>query len=87
VLIPPVYIEKTAVIRDSVIGPYVSVAGGATIVRSIIRDSIINECAHIEDANLSQSLIGKDAHVHGSSQRLNVGDSSQVDFAGNEYEG
>jgi len=86
VLIPPVYIEKTAVIKDSVIGPYVSVAGGATIVRSIIRDSIINECAHIEDANLSQSLIGKDAHVRGSSQRLNVGDSSQVDFASNEYE-
>ncbi|MBC7262214.1 MAG: hypothetical protein H5T63_09385 [Chloroflexi bacterium] len=84
VLIPPVYIEKTAIIKDSVIGPYVSVAGGAVIIRSIIRDSIINEFAHIEDANLSQSLIGKDAHVRGSSQKLNVGDSSQVDFAGNE---
>ena len=86
VLIAPVYIGKTAVIKDSVIGPYVSVAEGATIVRSIIRDSIINESAHIEDANLSQSLIGKDAHVRGSAQRLNVGDSSQVDFASNEHE-
>ncbi|MBC7232081.1 MAG: nucleotidyltransferase family protein [Chloroflexi bacterium] len=86
VLIPPVYIEKTAVIKDSVIGPYVSVAGGAVIIRSIIRDSIINEFAHIEDANLSQSLIGKDAHVRGSAQKLNVGDSSQVDLAGNERE-
>ncbi|MGQ9493958.1 MAG: sugar phosphate nucleotidyltransferase [Anaerolineae bacterium] len=86
VLIPPVYIAKTAMIKDSVIGPYVSVAGGAVIVRSIIRDSIINEFAHIEDANLSQSLIGKDAVVRGSSQRLNVGDSSQVDFASNERE-
>lgn len=86
VLIPPVYIEKTAVIKDSVIGPYVSVAGEATIVRSIVRDSIINERAHIEDANLSQSLIGQDAYVRGSFERLNVGDSSQVDFAGNEYE-
>jgi len=86
VLIPPVYIEKTAVIKDSVIGPYVSVAGEATIVRSIVRDSIINERAHIEDANLSRSLIGQDAYVRGSFERLNVGDSSQVDFAGNEYE-
>ena len=85
-LIPPVYIEKTAVITDSIVGPYVSVAGGATIIRSIVQDSIINENAHIEDANLSQSLIGKDALVRGSSQRLNVGDSSQVDFAGNEHE-
>jgi glucose-1-phosphate thymidylyltransferase len=86
VLIPPVHIEKTAVIKDSVVGPYVSVAAGATIVRSIVADSIINESAHIEDANLSQSLIGKDAHVRGSAQRLNVGDSSQVDFASNDEE-
>jgi glucose-1-phosphate thymidylyltransferase len=62
------------------------VAGGATIVRSIVRDSIINEAAHIEDANLSQSLIGRDAVVRGSFQRLNVGDSSQVDLAGNGHD-
>ena len=78
VLIPPVYIEETAVIQDSVVGPYVSVAGEASVVRSIIRDSIINERAQIEDATLSQSLIGEDAYVRGSFQRLNVGDSSQV---------
>jgi len=86
VLIPPVYIEKSAVIKESVVGPYVSVAGEATIVRSIVRDSIINERAQIEDASLSQSLIGKDAYVRGSFERLNVGDSSQVDFAGNEHQ-
>jgi glucose-1-phosphate thymidylyltransferase len=85
-LIAPVHIDKTAVIKDSVVGPYVSVAAGATIVRSIVRDSIINEAAHIEDANLSQSLIGKDAVVRGSFQRLNVGDSSQVDLAGNGHD-
>jgi glucose-1-phosphate thymidylyltransferase len=84
VLIAPVYIESNAAIKDSVIGPYVSVAGGATITRSIIRDSIINENAHIEDANLSQSLVGKDAVVQGSAQRLNVGDSSRVDSASGE---
>jgi glucose-1-phosphate thymidylyltransferase len=86
VLVSPVYIEKSAVIKDSVIGPYVSVAGNTTITRSIISDSIINEGAHVEDANLSQSLIGKDAHLRGSSQRFNVGDSSQVDLAGNSYD-
>lgn len=86
VLILPVHIEKTAVIKDSVVGPYVSVAAGATIVRSIVTDSIISECAHIQDANLSQSLIGKDAYVCGAAQRLNVGDSSQVDFASNHEE-
>jgi glucose-1-phosphate thymidylyltransferase len=85
VLIAPVHIAESAVIKDSVIGPYVSVAEGATIVRSIVRDSIINEGAYIADAHLSQSLIGRDANVRGSAQRLNVGDSSQVDLAGNEH--
>ena len=84
VLIAPVYIERTAVIKDSVIGPHVSIAGHATIIRSSIRDSIVNEGAHVEDANLSQSLIGKGAHVRGYPQRLNVGDSSQVDLAGHD---
>jgi len=84
VLIAPVYIETSAVIKDSVVGPYVSIAGNATIIRSIIRDSIINEGAHVEDANLSQSLIGEDAYVRGYPQRLNVGDSAQVDLAGHD---
>jgi glucose-1-phosphate thymidylyltransferase len=81
VLIPPVHISRTAIIRDSVVGPYVSVADGATIVHSIVEDCIISEMAHIENAHLYQSIIGKDALVRGSAQRLNVGDSSQVDTA------
>jgi len=84
VLIAPVYIEDSAVIKDSVIGPHVSIAGNTTIVRSNIRDSIINKGAHVEDANLSQSLIGENAHVRGYPQRLNVGDSSQVDLAAHD---
>ncbi len=84
VLIAPVHIDRSAVIKDSVIGPHVSVARGVTVVRSIIRDSIIDEAAHIKDANLNQSLIGKDARVLGSAQRLNVGDASHVDLADNE---
>jgi len=84
VLIAPVYVERTAIIKNSVIGPHVSIAGHATVIRSSIRDSIVNEGAHVEDANLSQSLIGKGAYVRGYPQRLNVGDSSQVDLAGHD---
>jgi glucose-1-phosphate thymidylyltransferase len=85
VVVPPVYIDKTAVIEDSVIGPDVSIAQGVTITHSIVRDSIISENAVIEDANLIQSLIGKSAHVRGAAQRLNVGDTSTVNLSGDEY--
>jgi glucose-1-phosphate thymidylyltransferase len=85
VVVPPVYIDESAVIQDSVVGPYVSIAQGVTVTHSILRDSIISENALIQDANLTQSLIGKGAHVRGSAQRLNVGDTSTVDLSGDAY--
>ncbi len=54
--------------------------------RSIIKDSIINAGACIEDAMLNLSLIGDNARVRGSYEQLNVGDSSMVDATGNGYE-
>ena len=80
-IVPPVHIASTAVIKDSVIGPYATIAAGCHITGSIIRDSIIDEDAIIEDATLDQSLIGKGALVKGNYRKLNVGDSSSVDFS------
>ncbi len=79
VVIPPVYIADSAQVSESVIGPYVTIAEGSVVRRSIIQDSIINKGAFIEDAVLAQSLIGDNAVVRGTFDRLNVGDSSQID--------
>jgi glucose-1-phosphate thymidylyltransferase len=78
VVIPPVCIEAGALIRRSVIGPYVSIASQAVVEHSIIRDSILNEGANVHDALLQRSLIGEQAFVKGGYKRLNVGDSSAV---------
>jgi glucose-1-phosphate thymidylyltransferase len=80
-VIPPVNIAATAEIQTSVIGPYATISDGCHITGSIVRDSIIDEDAHIEDATLDQSLIGKGALVRSSYRKLNVGDSSEVDFS------
>jgi glucose-1-phosphate thymidylyltransferase len=80
-IVPPVHIAGTAVIKDSVIGPYATIADGCHITGSIIRDSIIDEDAILVDATLDQSLIGKGALVKSSYRKLNVGDSSSVDFS------
>lgn len=81
VIIPPVHIALTAKVEHSVIGPYVTVGEGAEVRCSIIRDSIIDAGATIEDAMLDQSLVGKDAVVRDRFRRFNVGDSSAVDFS------
>jgi len=81
VVIPPVYIAASARVEQSIVGPYVTIAENSVVLRSIIRDSIIDEGAYIDDTMLDRSLIGKDAVVRGRYRVLNVGDSSQVDFA------
>ncbi len=83
VILPPVYISSGASIRNSIIGPYVSISENATIENAILRDCIISEGAHIENTMLEWSLVGKDARVHGTFERLNVGDSSEIDSAPN----
>jgi glucose-1-phosphate thymidylyltransferase len=86
VLIPPVYIARTASITNSIIGPYVTIADDAVIRNVIVKDSIINEGAVIEDVMLSGSLIGSHAQVRRAFEQLNVGDSSQIEVAGNHKE-
>jgi len=80
-VVPPVNIAATAVIQNSVIGPYATISDGCRIIGSIIRDSIVDEDALIEDTTLDQSLIGKGALVKSKYRKLNVGDSSSVDFS------
>lgn len=81
VVVPPVFIDPTAEITESVIGPHVSIGPGCTIGHSLIRESIIDAESHIADSVLSNSVIGRDARVTGRFRTLNVGDSSEVGFA------
>jgi glucose-1-phosphate thymidylyltransferase len=80
IIVHPVFVAPDAVVEASVIGPYVSIAEKAVVKRSIIRNSIIGESASVEDGLLDSSLIGDNATVRGTFKRLNVGDSSEIDF-------
>ncbi len=80
IIIPPVYVSPSAKIKNSVIGPYVSVADGVTICDSVVRDSIVSDGASIANVALHESVVGSRAAVKGSYQKLNVGDDSQVEF-------
>lgn len=81
IIIPPVWIDESAAIQNSIIGPNVSAAGGAIIKDSIVRDSIVSEYAAVEALILQGSIIGDRATAQGKPASLNVGDSSQVELA------
>ncbi|MBM3288290.1 MAG: nucleotidyl transferase [Candidatus Eisenbacteria bacterium] len=82
VVVPPVSVDPSAEVRESIIGPYVSIAGGARVKGAILRNSIINENAEILGMLLDGSVVGEHAVVRGSFQVLNVGDWSEVTTAG-----
>ncbi|OGU13014.1 MAG: nucleotidyl transferase [Ignavibacteria bacterium GWB2_35_12] len=80
VIVPPVYIAQNAVIERSVIGPYATVADGATVIDSVVRDSIISDGATVTSSLLESSIIGNNAYVRGNFNRLNVGNSSEINY-------
>lgn len=80
VVIPPVFIDKTAEIENSIIGPYASVAANTRIANSIISNSIISVGAIVKHGLLEGSLVGNHAVVKGNFRRLNVGDSSEISY-------
>ena len=82
---PPVFIHETAIIKDCVIGPNVSIGANCKITNSRIEDSIIENETEISNAALKHSLIGRSCVVEGNQTEgkvssLNIGDNSNVRF-------
>ena len=78
VVVPPVHIDPTAEVRDSVVGPYVSIGAGAIVQHTIVRNAIIGEQAEVKAALIEDSLIGFQAVLKGRWNHLNIGDMSEI---------
>lgn len=81
IIIPPVSISANCKISNSIIGPYVSIGDKTIVNYSILKDAIIGSYSEITNAVLHHSVIGSDASLHGLSQSLNLGDSTEIDFS------
>ena len=79
-IIPPVYIHPDAEIKDSVIGPYVSISQDAKIEDTVLKNSIVEQGAIISRMVLENSLIGRSAAVRGRSEIMNIGDNSWIEI-------
>ncbi|MBM3143975.1 MAG: nucleotidyltransferase [Chloroflexi bacterium] len=77
-IIPPVFVHPTAIVESSVIGPYASIGANCVIKGSIIRDSILERGARVNEIILEKSLIGENALVEGGAESLNISDNSEV---------
>ena len=80
VIVPPVFISKKAKVSNAIIGPNATIADNAFVANSIISNSIIGEGATVVNTLLEESLIGTNAVVRGNYKRINIGDSSELEF-------
>lgn len=80
IIISPVSIANGCKISNSIIGPNVSIGENTIVNYSILKDAIIGSYSEITNAVLHDSVIGNDASLHGLSQSLNLGDSTEIDF-------
>jgi glucose-1-phosphate thymidylyltransferase len=65
-------------VRNSTIGPNVSVLRGAVITDSELRDSLIGARTKISRSSLRNSLVGDEVVLDGVRGEITVGDHSEV---------
>ncbi len=82
IIVPPVQIPAGVVVKNSIIGPNVSIGENTEINYCIIKNSIIGSFSKLENVVLHSSLIGSDSIIKGQSQSLNIGDNTEIDLRG-----
>jgi len=81
IIIEPVSIASNCIIKNSIIGPNVTLGENTIVNYSIVRNSIIGNDATIDDVVLHDSVIGSDTFIKGLSQSLNIGDNTEIDLS------
>jgi glucose-1-phosphate thymidylyltransferase len=77
-VIMPSFVAEGAVVRRSVIGPYVSIEEGAVVEDAVIRRSAVFRDAFVSRRILEGAIIGAGAICRGTSEQLVVGDDSRI---------
>ena len=77
VIIQPCFIGEGAVVRNSVIGPYVSVGKNSHIEHSVVSNCVLGEDTTIQSANIQDSMIGNFVEYIGRKSELSISDYSK----------
>jgi len=75
-IIEPCFIGKSVIIKNSTIGPNVSIGDHTVIEDSTIKDSMIQENTVIKNAMLSNAMIGNNVYFDGKFTTVSLGDFS-----------
>jgi glucose-1-phosphate thymidylyltransferase len=77
-IVDPVYVEDKVVMRNSTIGPNVSIGSGTSIEDSEVSHAIVGSNTKISGSRLKNSLIGDDVVLNGFTGEATIGDHSEI---------
>jgi glucose-1-phosphate thymidylyltransferase len=76
VIVQPCFIGEEVELKNSVIGPYVSIGANSKISGSVISNSIVQSKSKIENAVIENSMIGNSVEYKHAAEELSLGDYS-----------
>ncbi|WP_203256683.1 sugar phosphate nucleotidyltransferase [Hyunsoonleella ulvae] len=78
-IIKPCFVGEDVVLKNTTIGPFVSVGNGTVIENSTIENSLIQTNTAIKNAKLNNAMIGNNVKYNGEFTSISIGDYSVLE--------
>ncbi len=78
-IIEPCFIGENVVLKNTTIGPYVSIGADTVIENSTVKNSLIQSNSVIKNANLDNAMIGNHVRYDGNFETISIGDYSVLE--------
>lgn len=78
-IIAPCFIGENVVLKDTTVGPFVSIGNNTTVVNTTIKNSLIQTNSKISNANLDNAMIGNHVVFDGNFEAISIGDYSVLE--------
>lgn len=78
-VIPPCFIGEDVVIKDSTVGPNVSLGKGTVVEGSTLENSLVQNFSVVKNAQLNNAMIGNYAKYDGNYTEISIGDYSVLE--------
>lgn len=77
-IIQPCCIGSNVVLKNTTVGPFVSLGANSVVENSTIKNSLIQSNVQINDASLDNAMIGHHAKYNGKFTSVSIGDYSEL---------
>jgi glucose-1-phosphate thymidylyltransferase len=78
-IIPPCFIGENVVLKNTTVGPNVSLGNGCHVTDSVIKNSLVQTFSQIKNANLDNAMIGNHVSYDGKFTSISIGDYSVLE--------